>query len=183
MKRKRGGSRRQANSEPKHWPAANVEMRRISELKPRATNPNTHSLEQIEQLCDLMEEFGWTIPILIDEKDEILAGEGRWRAGRIKGYAEAPTIVARGWSDAQKAAYVMADNQVARNSKWDPKMLKSEVRGLVAAEFDVGLLAFDSSDLERLMIDPAQTSSEPTEVTMQRCPTCGGLRRKSEKKS
>lgn len=181
MKRKRGTSRAPQSVSPESWPAANVEMRDISALKLRSSNPNVHTLEQIEQICASMRKFGWTMPILIDEEDFVLAGEGRVRGGRLLGYTKAPCTIARGWSDAEKSAYVIADNQLTRNSEWDRKRLRSEVRGLVAAAFDVQLIGLDAKDLEKLVIDPSSEPSEPTEVTMQRCPTCGGLRRKGEK--
>jgi hypothetical protein len=89
-------------------------------------------------------------------------------------------IVARDWSDAKKRAYVIADNQLARNSKWDNKLLKAEVRDIVAAGFDVELLAFDTAALEKLMIDQQPETEEATDVHMKRCPTCGRLSRKVE---
>ena len=97
----------------KEWPAFNVERRAISELKPYLNNARTHSKEQVAQIVASMKEWGWTQPVLVDEAGMIIAGHGRVQAAKVLGVSEIPTIVARGRSDAQKRAYVLADNQLA----------------------------------------------------------------------
>ena len=98
------------------WPASNVEMRAIAGLVPYARNSRTHSPEQVDQIAASMREWGWTNPILVDEKDTIIAGHGRVLAAQKLGLTDAPVMVARGWSDAQKRAYVIADNKLALNA-------------------------------------------------------------------
>jgi ParB-like chromosome segregation protein Spo0J len=161
------------------WPALAAEVWPIGKLLLRETNPRMHSLEQIEQISASMRRFGWTMPVLVDEEGVILAGHGRVRAARLMGFNEAPVVIAKAWSDEEKKAYVIADNQLAENSEWDPKRLRSEIRSLVAADFDVKLIGIGDDDLQRLMIDSqamgAAPQKQPEDVHMKRCPSCGRL--------
>jgi ParB-like chromosome segregation protein Spo0J len=86
---------------------------------PYAKNSRTHSEAQVAQLAASMQEWGWTNPVLADEAGGVICGHARILAARQLGYAEVPVMVARGWSDAQKRAYVIADNQLALNAGWD----------------------------------------------------------------
>lgn len=166
----------------KTWPAQSVRVVQIKELVLNEHNPRDHTLEQIEQISRSMDEFGWTIPVLIDEQNVILGGHGRVRAARLKGWTEAPVVTAKGWSEEQKRAYLIADNQIAANSSWDRKQLQSELRNLVSNDFDVTLLAFSDEEFGKLMLDPkAIVTADPQEVTMQICPTCGRAKRKVDK--
>lgn len=180
----RGGSKsgsRARSPAPKSWPAAVVETRELAKIRMRPGNPNMHSLEQVEQIAASMDRFGWTIPMLVDESDELIAGEGRFRAARLKGWQEGPVMVARGWSEEDKRAYVIIDNNLARNSEWDDKKLRVELRTLVAAEFDMKLIGFSDEELQKLVLDPPKAAAvEPEDVHMKRCPTCGSLRRKTD---
>lgn len=162
------------------WPARMGEIRPIQQLKLRDENPRSHSLEQIEQIAESIKRWGWTMPVLVDENDLIIAGHGRVRAARLMGFTEAPVVVAKGWSEEEKRAYVIADNQIAQNSDWDPKRLRAELRALVAADFNLELVGFTDQELSKLTIDApaAPASTEPTELTMVRCQTCGHLSRK-----
>jgi ParB-like chromosome segregation protein Spo0J len=133
---------------PQDWPAANVEMRPIDKLVPYARNSRTHSPKQIDQLAASMQEWGWTNPVLIDEKGTIIAGHGRILAAQKLGITEAPVMTAKGWSDAQKRAYVIADNKLALNAGWDMATLAIEVADLQG--FDLSLTGFSSKALEGL---------------------------------
>lgn len=158
------------------WPAAAVEMKKLSEIKERKNNPNTHDLEQIEQLVKSLRTFGWTMPMLVDEEGVLVAGHGRRRAALLLGYDMGPVIVARGWSEDMKRAYCVADNKLARNSEWDQKLLRAELKGLIAIDFDMELVGFTADELNELIIDPATLESndgKAEEVTMKKCPTCG----------
>jgi ParB-like chromosome segregation protein Spo0J len=159
-----------------NWPANTIEWRPVNELKLRKSNPNTHSLEQIEQIVASMQQFGWTIPVLIDETGELLAGHGRVRAARLAGFPQAPCIVARGWSDAQKAAYVIADNKIGQNSEWDPKLLRAEFAALKVADFDLNVCGFNPDELNSFILEaakPDKSDEKPDEVTMLKCNSCG----------
>lgn len=138
------------------WPADRIERRPISSLIPYARNARTHSPEQVQQLKASMVEFGWTIPVLVDEADVLIAGHGRLMAaaelvaaGRHD-FGEAPTMVARGWSKAQIQAYRIADNRLALSAGWDPDMLRIEIGELRDEGYDVDLLGFDDQELTDL---------------------------------
>lgn len=131
------------------WPADRVERRSIDALIPDARNARTHSDAQVAQIAASMAEWGWTNPVLVDEGGRIIAGHGRVLAARKLGLGEAPVMVAEGWTEAQKRAYVIADNQLAMNAGWDAELLSSEVRGLAEWDFDLSLLGF--ADIDALL--------------------------------
>ena len=132
------------------WPAFNVERRSIAELKPYLNNARTHSKEQVAQIAASMTEWGFTNPILIDEAGMIIAGHGRVQAAKVLGVSEIPTIVARGWSEAQKRAYVLADNQLAINAGWDENLLRLEIGAIKGLDFDIGTIGFGNEFLSDL---------------------------------
>lgn len=128
------------------WPADQIERRRPQDLVPYATNARTHTKAQIAQLAASIREWGWTNPILIDDAGMVIAGHGRVLAALELQLADVPVAVASGWSDAQKRAYVLADNQLALNAGWDMALLRSELEGLREWGFDVELIGFDAPD-------------------------------------
>lgn len=143
-----------------NWPAQTIEMRSIEALEPYANNARTHSPEQVDQIIASMEQFGWTNPILVDETGMILAGHGRIMAAKKMGIDEAPVMVAKGWTQAQKQAYVLADNQIALNSGWDEELLSLELKDLQELDFDLELLGFD--DIGALILDdPSEGLTDP----------------------
>ena len=107
-----------------------IEIRSIDDITPYARNSRTHSDEQVAQIAASIREFGWTTPILIDEEGSVICGHGRLLAARKLGQAEVEVIVARGWSDAKKRAYVIADNKLALNAGWDMELLALELADL-----------------------------------------------------
>ena len=117
------------------WPADKVERWPLDRLVPYARNARTHDDAQVAQIAASIREWGWTNPVLVDEKGTIIAGHGRVLAARQLGLQEAPVMVARGWSEAQCRAYVLADNKLAENAGWDKQILMLEVADLT----DVGL--------------------------------------------
>jgi ParB-like nuclease domain len=125
------------------WPAVQAEKRETAALIPNAQNARRHSAEQVEQLARLITEFGWTMPVLVDEADGIIAGHGRVLAAQRLGLTEVPVIVARGWSEAQKRAYRLADNRAAELSTWDADLLSAELLAVVDLGFDIALTGFD----------------------------------------
>jgi ParB-like chromosome segregation protein Spo0J len=136
---------------PPSWPADKVERRRIAALIPYARNSRTHSEKQVKQIAASMREFGWTIPMLVDERDGIIAGHGRVLAAELLGWEEGPVMVARGWSEAQKRAYVIADNKLALNAGWDHDLLKVELEELETAGFDLDLTGFDADEVGAIL--------------------------------
>jgi hypothetical protein len=132
------------------WPAFNIERRAVTDLKPYANNPRTHSEEQIAQIAASIREWGWTSPILIDPAGGVIAGHGRLQAANLLGIVEVPVIIADAWTDAQKRAYVMADNQLAINAGWDENLLAIEIGELGVGGFDIDLLGFPELDLDSI---------------------------------
>jgi ParB-like chromosome segregation protein Spo0J len=133
-----------------NWPADKVERRSISRIIPYARNSRTHSDEQVAQIAASIKEWGFTNPILIDIDGEIIAGHGRLLAAQTLGLKEVPCITAVGWSDAQKKAYVIADNKLALNAGWDDDALKLELQDIDALGFDLTLIGFDIGELTAL---------------------------------
>lgn len=146
----------------KEWPADKIQRMQVSALIPYANNSRTHSDAQVAQVAASMKEWGWTNPILVDEEGMIIAGHGRVLAARKLGLSEVPAMVASGWTEAQKKAYVLADNQLALNAGWDVELLQTELQGLGEAGFDLGLLGFDN--LDALMADKTEGLTDPDEV-------------------
>lgn len=135
------------------WPADSVERRRIDSLVPYARNARTHSTEQVNQIAASMVEWGWTNPILVDEEGGIIAGHGRIMAaqrlaeGGRADFLTAPVMVARGWSEAQKRSYVLADNKLALNAGWNEKQLAIELADLADMGADLSLIGFADDEM------------------------------------
>src|SRR4051794_39415061 len=129
------------------WPADAVERRPVAALVPYARNARTHSPAQVAQIAASIREWGWTNPVLVDEDSGIIAGHGRVLAAQKLGMAEVPVMVARGWTEAQRRAYVLADNRLAQNAGWDDEMLRLELGDLLLEGFDLGLTGFGTDEL------------------------------------
>ena len=121
--------------------------RKIADLIPYARNSRTHSDEQVAQIASSIKEFGFTNPIIIDEQGGIIAGHGRVMAAKKLGMKELPCIEATGWTEAQKKAYVIADNKLALNAGWDEKMLSVEFDELKELGFDLSLTGFSNDEI------------------------------------
>ena len=144
--------------------ADRIELWPIDRLRPYERNPRTHSEAQVDQIAASMVEFGWTNPILIDENAGILAGHGRLLAARKLGLAEVPVIRFEHLSEAQKRAYLIADNQLALQAGWDDALLAEELAWLRDERFDLDLVGFDATELERLLaIADGETASDEAE--------------------
>src|SRR6478752_10203466 len=139
------------------WPADAVERRPVAALVPYARNARTHSPEQVAQIAASIREWGWTVPVLIDEAGTIIAGHGRVLAAQSLGIAEVPVMIAAGWSEAQKRAYVIADNKLALNAGWDAELLPVELGDLKELGFDLGLTGFGELELGKLLPDGADS--------------------------
>jgi DNA modification methylase len=136
------------------WPSDKVERTSIKSITPYARNSRTHSDEQVAQIAASIKEWGFTTPILIDTHGEIIAGHGRLLAAQRLGLEEVPTMTAKGWSEAQKRAYVIADNKLALNAGWNDEMLKIELDGLKNLDFDLDLVGFSDDELAKLLQEP-----------------------------
>ena len=128
-----------------------VEYKNIKELIPYCNNSRTHSDEQVLQIASSIKEFGFTNPVLIDGQGGIIAGHGRIMAAQKLKMDEVPTITLSDLSEAQKKAYIIADNKLALNSGWDDELLKIELEQLKELDFDLGLIGFSDDELALLM--------------------------------
>lgn len=124
------------------WPSSAIEQWPIEKLVPNEDNARTHSRAQIAQLVASIQEWGWTNPILIDETGRIIAGHGRLRAARQLDLVSVPVVIAREWTEEQKRAYCLADNQLALNAGWDLKRLRAQMSELEQWGFNTELIGF-----------------------------------------
>ena len=146
------------------WPADRVERRKVSSLTPYARNSRTHSDEQIAQIAASIREWGWTIPVLVDADGGIIAGHGRILAAQRLGIEDVPCMVAAGWSEEKKRAYVIADNKLALNAGWDDETLRLELSELDGLGFDLSLTGFGGDELQVLLADHTAGLTDPDAV-------------------
>jgi DNA modification methylase len=130
-----------------HWP--------IDWLHPYERNPRTHSPDQITKIAASLLEFGWTNPIIVDGESGIIAGHGRVRAARELGMTMVPVIELSHVTDAQKRAYVIADNRLALDAGWDEDLLAEELKALEGLDFDLVQTGFDLDELQVLLEEEA----------------------------
>jgi hypothetical protein len=150
----RNGSEHLMATEPianLHRMAKDIQMWLVDKLIPWARNPRTHSEAQIAQIAASIAEFGFLNPILVDTKAGIIAGHGRLLAARKLGMTGVPVIVLDHLSEAQKRAYVIADNKLAENAGWDDEMLRVEIEALQEEGFDTKLIGFEDVELAQLL--------------------------------
>jgi len=144
--------------------ADRIELWPIKRLRPYERNPRTHSEAQVDQIAASMVEFGWTNPVLVDEQGGILAGHGRLLAARKLSLTKVPVIRFEHLSEAQKRAYLTADNQLALQAGWSEELLAQELAWLRDERFDLDLIGFDATELEHpLTLANGETSSDEAE--------------------
>ncbi len=137
-----------------------IEWCSLAELRASSKNARTHSPKQVQQIADSIREFGFTNPVLIGEKGEIIAGHGRAEAAKLLGLTRIPTIRLSHMTPVQLRAYRLADNQLALNAGWDRELLATELVDLGELEFDLPLLGFDVAEVDTLLADARQNSPE-----------------------
>ena len=135
------------------WPVDQVERWPIERLIPYANNPRLHNEADLGKIAASILKWGWTMPLLIDEHGELISGHARVGAAIILELKSIPVIVARGWSEDEKRAYRVADNQLAARASWDPERLRDELQALKFADFDLGLIGFEPDQLETILAD------------------------------
>ena len=145
------------------WPVQRSERWPIEKITPYASNSRTHSDEQVAQIAASIREWGWTNPILVDEDGGLIAGHGRLLAARKLGLSLIPTMVAKGWSEAQKKAYVIADNKLALNAGWDLELLAVQLGDLQGFDFDLLLTGFSDDELSKLLAEKTEGNTDPDE--------------------
>jgi DNA modification methylase len=134
-------------------PDLRVESIPLDRVLPYAANARTHPDEQITQIAASIAEFGFNVPVLLDDAGVLIAGHGRVLAARRLGLDAVPAIRLGHLSEAQARAYRLADNQIALNSGWDESLLAAELRALRTDAVDLGLLGFDQATLDRLLAE------------------------------
>jgi len=130
-----------------------IEYVEVKKLIPYARNSRTHSDEQVAQICGSIKEFGFTNPVLIDGEGVIIAGHGRTIAAQRLNMKEVPCLRLDYLTEAQKKAYVIADNKLALNAGWDDEMLALELGDLKELDFDLSLTGFDDDELNKLLVE------------------------------
>lgn len=129
-------------------PSTPVIDRPISDLRLYPGNARTHSKKQIRQIADSIERFGFTNPVLVSDAGEIIAGHGRVAAAKLLGMISVPTLALSHLSEAERRAYVLADNKLALNAGWDQEMLAIELQGLMELDFDVSVTGFSLAEID-----------------------------------
>lgn len=140
-------------------------------LRPWARNARTHSKKQLRQIAESIRTFGFTNPVLIDQTGTILAGHGRVEAAKSLGMEAVPCLRIEHMTEAEKRAYVIADNKLALNAGWDEEMLAHELQGLLATEnigFDIGVIGFEVAEIDSLV--EGLTPEEPGNPEDDRSP-------------
>ncbi len=141
-----------------------IELQKTAILLPYARNSRTHSDAQIQQIASSIKEFGFTNPILIDENNQIIAGHGRLSAAHLLKIKEVPCIRLAHLTEAQKKAYVIADNKLALNAGWDDAMLALELKDLESENFDLSLTGFNEDELAKLLVEAVEGQTDPDDV-------------------
>ncbi|WP_454737605.1 hypothetical protein [Cupriavidus necator] len=141
-----------------------VTYQHIEVLIPYARNARTHSDAQIAQIAGSLREFGWTNPVLVDADGTIIAGHGRVLAARQLDIKQVPTICLAHLTDAQRRAYVLADNKLAEQAGWDKELLSLELADLSTQGFDVGLIGFSDGDLKTLLRGRTEGRTDPDDA-------------------
>lgn len=133
-----------------------IVYKNVADLIPYARNSRTHDKDQVSQIVASIKEFGFTNPVLIDDEGLIIAGHGRVQAAQKLNLKTVPTICLDYLTEAQKKAYVIADNRLALNAGWDFDMLKVELNDLNDLDFDVSLLGFEDKEINDILADPTE---------------------------
>lgn len=136
-----------------------MEMVEIDKLVPYVNNARTHSKEQIMKLRSSLREFGFINPVIIDSQFNIIAGHGRVLAAKEEKMDKVPCVLVDYLSEAQKKAYIIADNKMALDAGWDEELLRIEIEELEGMDFDLSLTGFDVSELDELF-----SSSDKKEI-------------------
>lgn len=135
-----------------------IEQVAIGKLKPAKRNARTHSKKQIHQIAASITEFGFTNPVLVDRRDQILAGHGRFEAAKLLGLPNVPVIRLEHLTEQQKRAYAIADNKLALNAGWDLDILAADLKELSELElpFDMEITGFATAEIDQLLDGPSK---------------------------
>jgi ParB-like chromosome segregation protein Spo0J len=135
-----------------------IETISVRELRPHPNNARTHSKKQIRQIAKSIEKFGFCNPVLVDDAKRIIAGHGRVEAAKLLGIDAVPTCRLSHLSDADKRAYVLADNKLAEKAAWDRELLAIELQGLIELEVDIELTGFEMAEIDLILEEAGEAS-------------------------
>ena len=142
-------------------------MEAVRKLRPSKRNARTHPKKQIRQLANVIRQFGWIYPILVDEDFEIICGHARWEAAKELGLTNVPILVMRGLSDAEKLAFAIADNKIATNAGWDRCLLSSQLGELASLlpeyNLDLQITGFEPAEIDGLLADLGDFEHDPAD--------------------
>jgi DNA modification methylase len=150
--------------------ADNIELKSVEELIPYSKNARTHSESQVAQIAASITEFGFTNPILIDGSKGIIAGHGRLMAAKKLNLPQVPVVILDHLSEAQKRAYIIADNKLAENAGWDEEILANELADLKEENFDLDLIGFEDQELEKLFANLYEDEQNNEEENLPETP-------------
>jgi DNA modification methylase len=137
-----------------------VEHVPISTLRPYSRNARTHSRKQLRQIAASIQRFGFTNPVLISDDSEILCGHGRVEAAKLLNFESVPTLRLSHLNEAERRAYILADNKLAQSAGWDREVLAIEMQGLIDLDFDIELTGFSLAEVDLVLEEAAQSGSE-----------------------
>lgn len=137
-----------------------MKMVETSKLIPYVNNARTHSQEQVNKLRGSLREFGFINPVIIDSDFNVIAGHGRLMAAKEEGIEEVPCVLVDYLTEAQKKAYILADNRYAQDAGWDEELLRLEIEALEGMDFDVSLTGFNEDEIADLFADSESTGAE-----------------------
>jgi hypothetical protein len=137
-----------------------IKTAQVADLIPYARNSRTHSDEQITQIAASIKEFGFLNPVIVDGENGIIAGHGRVMAAKKLGMTELPAVEASHLTDAQRRAYIIADNKLALNAGWDDEMLRVEFDELAAVGFDLDLTGFSVGEITGINLERENGSTD-----------------------
>ena len=143
---------------------AEILERDVRSLKSYKRNARTHSKHQVKQIAASIERFGFLNPVLIGDDLTIIAGHGRVEAAKWLGLKTAPTLMLSHLNEAERRAYVLADNKLALNAGWDREMLAIELQGLVDLQFDVELTGFSLAEIDLVIDDATEADPEAADL-------------------
>jgi DNA modification methylase len=147
----------------------------VTALRPYDRNARTHSRKQIREIAKSIERFGFTNPVLISDDGQIIAGHGRVEAARLLKMERVPTLRLSHLNDAERRAYILADNKLAQNANWDREMLALELQGLLDIDFEVDLTGFGLAEIDMILDDARDGSPDTASGPEDEAPAVGDL--------
>src|SRR5262245_59677620 len=148
-----------------------IETISVRELRPHPNNARTHSKKQIRQIAKSITQFGFCNPVLVDDAKQIIAGHGRVEAAKVLGIEAVPTCQLSHLSEADKRAYILADNKLAEKAGWDKELLAIELQGLIELDIAIELTGFEMAEID-LIREEAREASATASGPEDEAPEC-----------